>query len=287
MTNAYPDKQRCSSGKERLIQAARRLTQHSSFDSITVDEIAKEAALSRPSFYYHFVGGKEELRTELVQRGLLTAESTPDAREVMLESALRVFSRTGVSSATLEDIATEAGVSRGALNWHFHSKEDLLRAITEHYNCSPLRPAIESIEHDVEHGLITDDETMLRRIVGAFYDTYSQNRDIARLPVLLLYSHPDVAQLLAEKIIKGRKIITQYIKKRQEEGVFSTTIDAAFFVQIIASYFIMRAIGRDLTDLLPIPPLSREETINQIVSVLLYGIVRRDYSEQSKSANQD
>lgn len=287
MTRAYPDKKRCSSGRERLIQAARTLAQHSSFDAITVDEIAKEAALSRPSFYYHFAGGKEELRAELVRRGLLEAEAVPDTRVVMLEAALRVFARAGVSSATLEDIAAEAGVSRGALSWHFHSKEDLLRAITEHYHSSPLRPAIESIEHDLEHGLIPDDEALLRRIASAFYDAYSQNRDIARLPILLLYSHPDMAQILAEKIVKGRKIISHYIQKRQEEGVFTTTIDATFFVQIIAAYFIMRAIGCDLEDLLPMAHLSREETINQLVSIMLYGIVRRDQPGQSGNVKQD
>jgi hypothetical protein len=44
--------------------------------------------------------------------------------------------------------------------------------------------------------------------------------------------------------------------------------------------FVMRAIGREgLYDLLPFGHLSREETINQLVSLLLYGIKKSDAHE--------
>src|SRR5438093_12503959 len=108
-----------SNGRERLIQAAQTLVEERSFDEITIDEIIKMAELSRPAFYYHFSGGKEELRAELVRRGLLPETPTQDTQQVILEAALRVFARSGISAATLEDIANEAGVTRGTLCWHF------------------------------------------------------------------------------------------------------------------------------------------------------------------------
>src|SRR5690348_272025 len=109
------------SGRERLVQAAAMLSREHPFDEVTIDDIIKTAELSRPAFYYHFTGGKEELRTELVQRGILCDAPPQNTREAILEAAVNIFARSGVSAATLEDIATEAGVTRGALCWHFHS----------------------------------------------------------------------------------------------------------------------------------------------------------------------
>ncbi len=265
------------SGKERLVQAARFLAQNATFDEITIDEIVKVADLSRPAFYYHFSGGKEELRSELVRSGYLGDEPTPNIRREIVEAALRVFGRSGVSSATLEDIANEAGISRGALCWHYRSKDDLLSAIVQHHESyEALRQALEALEQDLQNGVQLDDETFLQRIVGGFYDSLTAQSDLARLPILLLYTHPEVAHILADKIVRGRKPITEYVKRRQEVGAFSERIDAAFFVQVIAMSFYMRAVGHGLNDLLPFAYLSREEVIQQLVSLLLYGIVPRD-----------
>ena len=278
MTEQLSLKGKCP-GKERLIQAAIMLTEVRPFDEITIDEIITSAKLSRPSFYYHFTGGKEELRTELVHRGLLDHTPTQNTRLAILEAAVRIFSRSGVSAATLEDIATEAGVTRGALCWHFHSKDDLLTAIIQHYGPhSILRPIIEQIEQDLQNGVPLDDETILRRLAGGFYDGFTSQGDFARLAILLIYTHPQAARILADKIVKGRKRITEYIQKRQDEGYFCQNIDANLFVQVIAMLFAMRAIGRGLNDLLPFANLSREEVIDQVVSLLLYGMVRRDQS---------
>ena len=114
MAELHADKGKCS-GRERLIEAAKQLAQEQPFDDITIEEIIKSAALSRPAFYYHFSGGKEELRTELIQRGLLGEVPTHDTRLNILEAAVRIFARSGISAATLDDIAADAGVTRGAL----------------------------------------------------------------------------------------------------------------------------------------------------------------------------
>jgi len=61
MAEQQADKGKCS-GKERLIHATKTLTKERPFDEITIEEIIKSAELSRPAFYYHFTGGREELR---------------------------------------------------------------------------------------------------------------------------------------------------------------------------------------------------------------------------------
>ncbi|GAC1378833.1 MAG: hypothetical protein NVS4B7_10570 [Ktedonobacteraceae bacterium] len=284
MTEIQSEKAKCT-GKERLVQAIKTLTKERSFDDITIEDIIRKAKLSRPAFYYHFSGGKEELRAELIQRGLLDQTPTQNTPLAILEAAVRIFARSGVPAATLEDIAAEAGVTRGALCWHFHSKDDLVSAIIEHY-CphSLIRSVIDQLEQDLQDGVQLDDETIFRRLAGGFYDAFTAQGDFARLAILLIYTHPQAAQVLADMIIKGRKRITKFVQQRQAEGHFRQNIDASLFVQVMATTFAMRAIGRGLHDLLPHGHLSREETIDQLVSLMLYGMVQRDSLQKGETS---
>lgn len=58
------------------------------------------------------------------------AESEQTRRRIMT-AGLRVFHARGIARTTLEQIAKAAGVTRGAVYWHFSGKEALLRAIRE------------------------------------------------------------------------------------------------------------------------------------------------------------
>src|SRR3989440_3130710 len=276
MAEQYSYKGKCTS-RERLIQATKILTEERPFDDITIEDIIKTAELSRPAFYYHFAGGKEELRAELINQGLLDQAPTRDAHLAILEAAVRIFARSGVSAATLEDIAAEAGVTRGTLCWHFHSKDDLVSAIIKHYGPhSILGPIVDQIEQDLQEGVQLDDASIIRRLAEGFYDAFAAQGDFARLAILLIYTHPQAAHVLADMVAKGRKRLTEYVRQRQEAGYFCKDIDPGLFVQVIAMIFAMRAIGRGLNNLLPFSDLSREEIIEQLVSLLLYGMVQRD-----------
>jgi len=54
------------------------------------------------------------------------AEAT---RESILDCAEQVFMEKGVARASLEQIARAAGVTRGAVYWHFRNKQDILDAM--------------------------------------------------------------------------------------------------------------------------------------------------------------
>ncbi len=54
-----------------------------------------------------------------------TKEEAAETRQALLRAALAVFSRQGYAATRLEDVAHEAGVTRGAIYWHFKSKADL------------------------------------------------------------------------------------------------------------------------------------------------------------------
>lgn len=62
----------------------------------------------------------------MARRTKAEAEST---RAAILDAAELLFFEHGVSRTTLEKIATAAGVTRGAIYWHFQNKADLFNAM--------------------------------------------------------------------------------------------------------------------------------------------------------------
>ena len=60
-----------------------------------------------------------------------TKEEAQDTRDRILNAAATLFYEKGVSRTTLEDIAEAAGLTRGAIYWHFKNKLDLFSALHE------------------------------------------------------------------------------------------------------------------------------------------------------------
>jgi len=58
-----------------------------------------------------------------------TKDEAQETRNGILDAAEHVFSERGVSRTSLEDIAQAAGVTRGAIYWHFKDKSDLFAAM--------------------------------------------------------------------------------------------------------------------------------------------------------------
>ena len=60
-----------------------------------------------------------------------TREEALETRNRILDAAERVFNEHGVSRTSLASIASAAGVTRGAVYWHFRDKTDLFDAMMQ------------------------------------------------------------------------------------------------------------------------------------------------------------
>lgn len=67
-------------------------------------------------------------------------------RETIVAGAAAVFGRRGYGLASIADIAAEAGVTKGALYFHFPSKDELARAVIAEQHRRTMAAAAEVIE---------------------------------------------------------------------------------------------------------------------------------------------
>ncbi len=61
-----------------------------------------------------------------------TYRKSESSRRAVVEAGLRCIASQGWAKASVSDIAREAGMSKGAVHYHFESKDDLVLQVLEH-----------------------------------------------------------------------------------------------------------------------------------------------------------
>ena len=90
----------------------------------------------------------------MVRRTKKDAELT---RQSIINAAREVFLVRGVSRTTMDHIATQANVTRGAIYWHFNNKKELFDAMRQQV----FLPLIDRMDDTL---LVEDSENPLARI---------------------------------------------------------------------------------------------------------------------------
>lgn len=64
----------------------------------------------------------------------MVTHAAPEVRRAqILEAALRCFAKKGYHAAKMDDIVRASGLSKGAIYWHFKSKDEIFLALFESY----------------------------------------------------------------------------------------------------------------------------------------------------------
>lgn len=90
-----------------------------------------------------------------------TKAEAQKTREQLLQSALDTFYRQGVAKTPLQAIARNAGVTRGALYWHFKNKEELFEEL--------FRQTFENFSTTFSDGLKKADKQGLRQLLNSIF----------------------------------------------------------------------------------------------------------------------
>jgi TetR/AcrR family acrAB operon transcriptional repressor len=101
-----------------------------------------------------------------------TKEEAAITREKLLHVALYVFSTKGYSGTTLEDIAHEAGVTRGAIYWHFGGKAELYNSLLREFSA---RGALVTQRAVAEGGTFRE---ILRRIFVRLLSSVEDDKEL-------------------------------------------------------------------------------------------------------------
>lgn len=75
----------------------------------------------------------------------MSAQAT---RDKICEAAIQTASRDGLLAMTLDNVAKEAGISKGGVMYHFPSKDDLVRGMIEYFGTQLEQTVMRRIAED-------------------------------------------------------------------------------------------------------------------------------------------
>lgn len=125
-----------------------------------------------------------------------TKEEAERTRQQIIEAARRTFHQYGVSRTSLEKIAAAAGVTRGAVYWHFADKAALFFAMRE-----ASMSAVNQVDAFLLSESIADPLDAIEQSVLAFFDTLStcpEVRETFEIMALRCEYVDEFAQVLQE-----------------------------------------------------------------------------------------
>jgi AcrR family transcriptional regulator len=201
-------------------------------------------------------------------RRLNREEKNEVTRRRLLDAAREVFGRRGYGSASLEEIAEEAGFSRGALYHHFESKEALFLDLLD----ERLTERMRHIERAFEDAEPTKEATVeqARQAANDAAEVFRQNREWRAL-YLEFVAHagrnPDFRRQLALRSATCRDALTRVVRQRADEIGLDLPISAEQLAVTIEAL----AQGLGLEEMID-PDSVPEELFGTVLGFLLQGI---------------
>lgn len=123
-----------------------------------------------------------------------TKEDAEKTRETLLTAAAEVFLQRGVARASLEEIARAAGLTRGAVYWHFQDKLDLFWALNDRAR-TPHADMLAELVSRLGEGSDLDPLVELEGAVQAAFVSIENDDEQRRLLTILLMRCEYVAEM--------------------------------------------------------------------------------------------
>jgi len=144
-----------------------------------------------------------------------TKEEAEITKRNILAAGLEVFSRKGYKATRMEDIASQANVTTGAIYHHFGGKSELYIALVEDSEVQLNQLAQQIVE---EGGAPA---TILRRLLVRMFEYIEEDEKYRAVLELFLNKTEISAELdiFNEKILAGRRLLVQFFSSLIQDGI--------------------------------------------------------------------
>ncbi len=143
------------------------------------------------------------------------ADARPDE---VLDAALRLFVRNGFAATKVEEIATDAGLSKGAIYRYFSSKEEIFEQLVKRA-LAPVAQASTELAHTS-----TQPPPMLLKAIMTMVMNRMADPDTMALPRLVLMEagrFPALAQAYRRQVIdRAIDALETILQRGIDEGIF-------------------------------------------------------------------
>lgn len=187
-----------------------------------------------------------------------------DTQQRILDAALKVFSRDGISGATTREIARVAKVNEVTLFRYFKNKNELLHQAVM---CSANRYEQVFAEASLESA--ADLRHTVQSYAQALANKFRENEDLVRTFMGELNRHLKLwRSLFAEANKNSRGKFIAYLQSAQKAGLVRKDLDAETATDALSGMLMSGALKRPLTDSF----YTNERYVKTCVDLFLKGI---------------
>lgn len=191
-----------------------------------------------------------------------TKEEAAQTKEAIFQAGIRLLASKGIQQTSMGDIARAAGVSRGAIYWHFANKEDLFNEI--HDRLSIFYETILSIAEDKEPLQRSLKETLKTLLLRFSEDEEFRILQSLQIKIGMLYPGNNVLE--NRKSADDKRIQTIFTGRCTAEGICSET-DPHTLLFALQSF----VVGSFTTQILSAKQLSTGQ-IDEFIDYLFCGL---------------
>ena len=188
-------------------------------------------------------------------------------RLALIDAALAVFSRVGFAAAKIDDVANEAGVSKGTVYLYFESKEKLFEGMVK----SKMVPMLDNFEEAMAQSTKSATER-LRAHMSLFYAKVldSERRHIMRLIMSEGPNFPHLAEFYHANVLsRGQAMITEILDQGVSSGEFRE-MNGHGLTQNVVSGALIAGIWKLVFD--PFQPIDLDAYFETHLDLVLYGL---------------
>ena len=194
------------------------------------------------------------------------------APPALLEAAFRVFAQRGYRASRLEEVAAEAGLTKGAIYYHFDSKEDLLRRAVKHRHRTIFRE-IEAEVEAMEGPAAMKIRYVLRRFWGHVLEAEWGHAFRLMMGEVGVEFPALLRMWVEEGPIQGWSLVRELIEAGVASGEFRRDVDTEVAARWAVSGLMLQGalqVHSGLDDLAPCPP---DRIFDSGVDLLLHGLM--------------
>jgi AcrR family transcriptional regulator len=168
----------------------------------------------------------------------LKANKIPQPKDTagrILHRAMRIFLEKGYHGASIDDITKAAGLTKGALYWHFGSKEDLLKTIVKEFERRFLDGLIQAV-NDAQGDILDKMEKFFRYNAAFSYYNRELCVSFTTLAAELVGAHHGTEPEFKRVYKKYQKFLSNLILQGKKEKIFKKEIDPDLTALIIIAF---------------------------------------------------
>jgi AcrR family transcriptional regulator len=197
--------------------------------------------------------------------------SSPSAPDVLLDAAFRVFAERGYRATRLEDVAEEAGLTKGAIYYHFDGKEDLLRRAVRSRHAAIFR-AIEGELGRQRAPASVKIRYVLRQLWQHVLEPTWGNAFRLMFGEIRLEFPALFRMWVEEGPIQGWSLVRDLIEEGVRSGEFRPGVDPEASARLVVSGLMLQAALQVHSDLDDLAPFDVDRIFDSGVDLFLHGL---------------